>query len=132
MAVYAVCMHVSLTLYSIVVSPNGWTDSELALHWIIDNFNAVMKEKAEGRSRLLLLDGHCSHYTLELLWHAQAANIIILAYPPHCTHALQGLDVVCFGVMKQYWAQEVLKFKQVHQHQVAKEDFASVFAGAYT
>ena len=133
MAVYAVCIiHVSLTLYSIAVSQNGWTDGKLALHWIIDNFDAVTKEKAEGQSRLLLLDGHCSHYTPELLQRAQAANIIILAYPPHCTHALQGLDVVCFGVMKQYWAEEVLKFEKVCQHRVAKEDFASVFAGAYT
>ena len=114
------------------MSPNGWTDGELALHWIIDDFDAVMKEKAHGRSRLLQLDSHCSHYTPELLQRAQAANIVILAYPPHCTHALQGLDVACFAVMKQYWDEEVQKFEEAHQHWVAKEDFASVFAGAYT
>jgi len=119
-------------MYRISVSPNGWTDGELSGHWIIDDIDAVMKEKAHGRSRLLQLDSHCSHYTPELLQRAQAANIVILTYPLHCTHALQGLDVVCFAVMKQYWAEEVQNFEEAHQHWVTKEDFASVFAGAHT
>jgi len=46
------------------------------------------------------MDGHASHFSLELLEYAQANNIEILGYPPHCTHALQGLDVVCFAKMK--------------------------------
>jgi len=47
------------------------------------------------------MDGHSSHYTPELLKYARDNNIIILGYPPYCTHALQGLDVVCFARMKE-------------------------------
>src|SRR6266481_9517953 len=119
-------------LHSLAVSPNGWTDRELAICWIVDDFDALTRVKAGGHTHLLLLDGHCSHYTPELLQHAQEANIVVLAYPPHCPHALQGLDVGCFAVMKQYWAEEVEKFEEVNKHWVSKEDFPSVFAATYT
>lgn len=71
------------------------------MEWMVKDFDAQTKEKAGGRTRVLLMDGHSSHYTRELLTYAKANNIVILAYPPHCTHALQGLDVVCFARMKE-------------------------------
>jgi len=46
-------------------------------------------------------DSHSSHYMLKLLKYAQDNNIVILDYPPNCTHVLQGLDVICFAKMKQ-------------------------------
>ena len=83
--------------YRIACSPNGWTDGELAVEWMVEDFDRQTKEKADGKTRVRLMDGHSSHYTLELLEFARANNIIILGYPPHCTHALQGLDVVSHG-----------------------------------
>ena len=72
------------------------TDSELGYKWLVKDFNAQTKDKAEGHTHVLLMDGHCSHYSLDLLEYAQMSNIVILGYPPHCMHVLQGLDVVCF------------------------------------
>jgi hypothetical protein len=80
---------------------NGWTDGELAAQWIVRDFDRQTRDKAAGETRVLLLDGHSSHHTPELLAFARENNIIILGYPPHCTHALQGLDVVCFTRMKE-------------------------------
>lgn len=77
------------------------------------------------------MDGHSSHYTLELLDFARANNIIILGYPPHCTHALQGLDVVCFAVMKGTWREEINIFEEVNKCQIGKGDFAMVFGKAF-
>ena len=42
-------------------SPNGWTDSVLGVEWLRDNFDKYMRERANGRWRLLLVDGHVSH-----------------------------------------------------------------------
>lgn len=95
------------------------------------NFDAQTKAKADGRTRVLLMDGHSSHYTHELLVYARENNIIILGYPPHCTHALQGLDVVCFARMKEMWKQEIEAHELLHRRGVAKADFASVFGRAY-
>ena len=49
------------------------------------------------RPQLLILDGHGSHETLELLQLAEQEGIHILALPPHTTHFLQPLDRSVFG-----------------------------------
>lgn len=77
--------------YRIACSPNGWTDGELAVEWMVEDFDRQTKEKADGKTQVLLMDGHSSHYTLELLEFAWANDIIILGYPLHCTHAFRGL-----------------------------------------
>jgi DDE superfamily endonuclease len=75
-------------------------------------FDAETKVKAGGETRILILDGHSSHYTLDFIDYARANNINLLGYPAHCTHALQGLDVVCFAKMKEasLWDPGGLKF----------------------
>jgi hypothetical protein len=41
------------------------------------------------------------------LLYAIEHKIVIVAYPPHCTHALQGLDVVCFARVKVLWGEKL-------------------------
>src|SRR5258705_906966 len=98
---------------------------------MVEDFDRQTKDKAAGATRVLLMDGHSSHYTPELLKYARDNNIIILGYPPHCTHALQGLDVVCFARMKDAWKEEIRKFEDLHKSKVTKGDFAEVFGNAF-
>ena len=101
------------------------------MQWMVKDFDAQTKDKAEGHTRVLLMDGHSSHYTLELLKYAQDNNIVILGYPPHCTHVLQGLDVVCFAKMKLELRKEIHKFEDLHMAPVTKANFAGVFGRAF-
>ena len=101
------------------------------MQWMVKDFNAQTKDKADGRTQVLLMDGHSSHYTLELLKYAQDNNIVILGYPPHCTHVLQGLDVVCFAKMKQEFRKEIHKFDDLHMAPITKADFAGMFRCAF-
>lgn len=128
---YLWCIRKSHYHFRISHSPNGWTDGELARNWIERNFDPQTREKAAGRTRILLLDGHKSHYTQDVLQFAHDNNIRILGYPPHCTHALQGLDVVCFARMKEIWKEEINSFETVHQRSISKGDFTGVFGKAY-
>lgn len=121
----------SQSFYRIGVSENGWTDGELALRWIMEDFEPQTRDKAAGKTRVLLLDGHSSHHTVELLEFAIAHNIVILGYPPHCTHALQGLDVVCFARMKEAWKKYIHEFEVLHHRKVKKGDFVELFSKAY-
>jgi DDE superfamily endonuclease len=98
---------------------------------MVKDFDPQTKEKAGGRTRVLLMDGHSSHYSLELLDYAWANNIVILGYPPHCTHVLQGLDVVCFAKMKNEFRSEIQKFEALHRCSVGKGDFVGVFGRAF-
>lgn len=117
--------------FRICYSLNGWTDGELATQYIVHDFNAQACDKANGEAQVLLMDGHSSHHTLELLQFAHKNNIIVLGYPPHCTHALQGLDVVCFAKMKEAWKEEITVHEKRSGRAVKKEDFVEVFRKAF-
>ena len=51
-------------------SPKGWTDGDIALLWLVKDFDEQTREKAQGQTRVLILDGHSLHYTPELLEYA--------------------------------------------------------------
>ena len=94
-------------------------------------FDPQTKEKASGQPRVLLMDGHNSHFSLSLLEYCLENNIVVISYPAHCTHALQGLDVVCFAKMKRIWhaaLDEHYKSTGVH---VNKATYARVFGTAF-
>lgn len=71
------------------------------------------------------------HLSLRLLRKAQGLNINIIIYPSHCTHLLQGLDVVCFAQLKFNWGKEIRKFEKENHRGVTTRDFAKVFGTAY-
>ncbi|XP_045028993.1 MFS-type transporter clz9-like [Daphnia magna] len=50
---------------------------------------------------LLLLDNHSSHLDYQVVSFAKDNGIILLTFPPHCSHALQPLDVSVFGPFKR-------------------------------
>lgn len=52
---------------------------------------------------LLLLDNHESHLSIEVLEYAKANGIVMLSFPPHCSHRMQPLDVSVFGPFKKYY-----------------------------
>ncbi|KAJ0169944.1 hypothetical protein K1T71_014550 [Dendrolimus kikuchii] len=51
---------------------------------------------------LLLLDNHHSHVNIHVVNKAKENNIILLSFPPHCSHKLQPLDIGVYGPLKNY------------------------------
>lgn len=118
----------------ICVSPKGYTDGDLSLAYL-QFFDEQTREKANGRYRRLIVDNFNSHCTLYFLEYARANKIIIVAYPPHCTHALQGLDVVIFARLKQLWGSK-LRALEKENNRVTKATFLRTYGevreGAFT
>ena len=74
-------------------SKKGWTDCKLAVIWLT-HFERFTARKADGHARLLVVDGHNSHYSFEFLDYAFIHNIHVLAIrltPPTSTRALMLL-----------------------------------------
>uniref|UniRef100_A0A2H1WYS1 SFRICE_036224 n=1 Tax=Spodoptera frugiperda TaxID=7108 RepID=A0A2H1WYS1_SPOFR len=67
----------------------------------IDHFIKFTKPTPE-EPVLLLLDNHSSHVDINVVEKAKANSIIMLSFPPHCTHRLQPLDVGINGPFKSY------------------------------
>ena len=106
----------------IATNPNGWTTNELGLEWI-KHFDSHTKARAKDAKRLLILDGHESHYSMEFEEYYKANSITTLYMPAHSSHRLQPLDVFCFSVLKRFYARFIEDLMRRHQTHVAKEDF---------
>ncbi len=55
-------------------------------------------------------------------------KIVLLCYPPHTSHALQGLDVVIFGHLKENWVEACDDFSSSHRQTIGKHNFLHIFA----
>lgn len=92
--------------FVIQVSPNGWTDCNIALNWI-RHFDEHTAPRVRGKYRLLILDGHASHVSPPFVEYCAAHDIVPLCLPPHSTHELQPLDVGVFGPLAKAYRQLV-------------------------
>ncbi|RDB27179.1 hypothetical protein Hypma_004386 [Hypsizygus marmoreus] len=115
---------------SLGYSKKGYFDNKISVEWI-KQFDKHTRDKAAGRRRLLLVDGHSSHYTREFLAYARENKIHVLCYPSHSTHLYQGLDVVIFGVMKTTWGRCRDEFELATGQFVDKSNFLGVYAAAH-
>ncbi|SAM82250.1 uncharacterized protein UBRO_20994 [Ustilago bromivora] len=118
------CNHTAAKDWVFATGQNGWTNNELALHWLKDCFDKHTKQRAQGKYQLLILDGHGSHITAEFIQQARDSHIVCLCLPPHATHLLQPLDVMIFGPLQQAFTKEVDKFSGANIS-ISKKDFNS-------
>ncbi|CAG4946549.1 unnamed protein product [Parnassius apollo] len=51
---------------------------------------------------LLVLDNRSSHLSVPTLDLAKENGVVMLSFPPHCSHKLQPLDVSVYGPFKRY------------------------------
>jgi hypothetical protein len=111
-------------------SPNGWADNELGLEWL-KHFNRSTSARLVGHYRLLILDGHESHHSLDFEKHCQANKIITLCMPPYSSHLLQPLDVWYFSLLKKAYGQEIEHLIRCHVSDVSKAEFFPAFYAVF-
>lgn len=78
---------------------SGWMTEEIFVQFL-KHFQSHVKSSRE-KPCLLLLDNHGSHLSIDGLNYAKQNGIIMLSFPPHCTHKLQPLDRAVFGPLKK-------------------------------
>ena len=116
--------------WAIAVSDNGWTTNKLGVEWL-KHFNAHTKARTIGARRLLILDGHESHQSLEFQDLCKESNIYTLCMPPHSSHLLQPLDVGCFSPLKRAYSHEVESLIRDHINHITKLEFLPAIKVAY-
>ena len=77
----------------------GFMDGELFVKWFTKIFIPHARPTAD-HSVLLLVDGHSSHCTPDVIQIARENNVILLALAPHTTHLCQPLDVAVYRSFK--------------------------------
>jgi hypothetical protein len=116
--------------WAIGVSDNGWTNNELGVEWL-KHFNAHTKTRVIGARRLLVLDGHKSHHSLQFQELCKENDIYTLYMPAHSSHLLQPLDVGCFSPLKRAYSREVESLIRHHINHITKLEFLPAFKTAY-
>jgi hypothetical protein len=69
----------------------------------ISHFNQALEKRGgilPTNRHLLILDGHSSHVTLDVVHKAKLIGLDILTLPSHTSHRLQPLDVSVFRPFK--------------------------------
>jgi hypothetical protein len=114
----------------IAVSDNGWTTNELGVEWL-KHFDAHTKARTVGAHRLLILNSHESHHSLEFQELCKENNIYTLCMPPHSSYLLQPLDVGCFSPLKRAYSREVESLMRDHINYITKLEFLPAFKAAF-
>lgn len=109
---------------------NGWTDNDTSLEWI-KHFNLHTTVRSKGAYRMLIIDGHKSHTTVEFNDYCKDHYIIPLCLPAHSSHLTQPLDVGVFGPLKKAYSREVSNLSRNHVTHISKLEFFSAFHSAY-
>lgn len=80
------------------VSDSGWTNGKIFLS-ILKHFK-LHERPTKDNPKLIILDGHESHTSVDALNYAKDNGIILVTFPPHCSHKMQPLDLTVFGPLK--------------------------------
>ena len=82
-------------------SESGFMDEELFLKWFERIFlKQCPQDRTEDSPVILLMDGHISHCSTDLIEKAKQENVILFALVPHTTHICQPLDVAVYKSLK--------------------------------
>jgi hypothetical protein len=117
----------------VVSSPSGWTNNDIGLSWIQQVFDRYTKEKCRRSYRLLILDCHGSHVTMDFIEYCHQNRILLAIFPPHSTHTLQPLDVVMFKPLSSAYSSELAHHQQqaLGHLPIKKGDFFPLFWSAW-
>jgi hypothetical protein len=87
---------------TMAMSKKAWMTAFLFSAWL-DHFILALKRLGKispSCLHLLIMDGHSSHVTIDVVCKAKAIGLHLLTVPLHCSHAMQPLDVSVFKPFK--------------------------------
>lgn len=84
-----------------LASKSGWMTTE-AFKEVLSHFIKFMRVSRESPG-LLTMDNHISHVSAEVVQMAKDHGVVIITFPPHCSHRLQPLDLSVYGPFKAFY-----------------------------
>ena len=103
------------------LSESGYFTEENFIH-VIEFIN----KHTPSSPRLLILDGHTSHFAPAALGLFVAWDIRVLCLPSHTSHLLQVADLTVFGPFKKRMEESCEAYRLKHQHDINKYDIAAI------
>jgi hypothetical protein len=108
-------------------SDRDWTSNGHAQEWLTIVFEPETRTEDPEARRLLIMDGHGSHTTANVIAHCMKRAIDPLILPPHCSHVLQPLDVSVFSPSKRALATETDSVARLDARRVAQVEWTRMY-----
>lgn len=80
-------------------NPSGWISREIFVSWLKQFISHTRASK--DNPVMLLLDNHDSHVSIAAIETARKYGVVMVSFPPHCTHRLQPLDIAVYSPFKR-------------------------------
>ncbi|KAF0684221.1 Pogo transposable element with KRAB domain, partial [Aphis craccivora] len=111
--------------------PSGWMQTDIFYRWLKKFIQFTHASK--NNPVLLLLDGHATHTkNINLINLARENGVVMLCFPPHCTHRLQPLDVGVIKPISTYYDPEVTNWLRSNTPKVVTlKDIGEIFGKAF-
>eukprot|EP00752_Nemacystus_decipiens_P009450 g8449.t1 len=92
-----------------------------------------LRNLLDGKPHVLVLDGHASHVSLDVVDLARSLDIHLVQLPSHMSHITQPLDVAGFGCFKKELTKAIQAFPATHGGALPrKRDMAAVIEQAWS
>lgn len=109
-----------------IESDNGWTSFDISFQWLQKVFEPNTR-RTTSTHRILILDGHGSHLTVEFHEFCKEHDIIMLCMPPHSSHLLQPLDIAVFAPVKVEYGSQISQLL-IPAANITKHEFIAAYA----
>jgi hypothetical protein len=113
-------------------SMSGWTSNSHAYEWITTVFEPITRPEDPSVRRLLIMDGHISHITANLIAFCMEQYIDLLILPPHTSHVLQPLDISIFAPLKRALAYETDQISRLDCGRISRVQWTEMYIRART
>ncbi|XP_045206592.2 uncharacterized protein LOC123558800 [Mercenaria mercenaria] len=114
------------------VTDSGWSNSDVFLEYLQEHFIKYVQRGNKEQPLLLIFDGHRSHINMPVIEWAQHNNILLFVLPAHTSHALQPLDVGCFGPLQKIYNYECHKFlRECPETKITRYNVAALGSSSY-
>jgi len=111
-------------------SNSGWTSDSHAYEWLTTVFEPATRPEDPNLHRLLVMDGHGSHITANVVAYCMEHAIDLLILPPHTSHKLQPLDVSVFSPLKRALAAETDAVSRLDSGRIQRVDWTNMYIRA--
>ncbi|KAJ5071432.1 hypothetical protein M0811_10275 [Anaeramoeba ignava] len=123
--------------FSFVHAPSGWITQEIFTKWAIEIFipYVQLNKKTKEEKTLLILDGHNSRVSSEVIKDFMKNQIELFVLPAHSSHFLQPLDLSVFGTFKKYLrrrgklSSNILSFLDVYDAFQSSATIKKIYSG---
>ena len=115
-----------------MMSDSGWVNTDVFRYYMQHHLTKFLPQRDSEQHLLIILDGHKSHISLDLVEWAKQQNIILFILPAHCSHILQPLDVGCYGPFQRMYNSTCHKFMRETSASITRYNICELSCKVYS